>query len=286
MAKAPKSKKVESLTHDKARRINVPTAELQSLADQQEELAPRPPKHYPRARPLPKGETRDRDPDLDPQIVWNGVKINLTKEQAAQLAETGTVEIGDAQLVWRGKDRQDWSDLVVNVPMLYVQEKVHPKAIIDDLKRQTKAVREAASDAPDLFADFNGLTDPEARAEFYQHAMHWQNRMILGDSLQVMASLAEREALRGKVQCIYFDPPAREATHPPYLLLTAGVPAAACASKVLEESARNVQADGSQQSRLCDLSAFRPGPPLCPNNGRRSDSDLGIASDSAPRPRG
>jgi len=207
MAKTPKTKKVESLTHDKARRINVPTAELQSLADQQEELAPRPPKHYLRARPLPKGEARDRDPDLDPQVVWNGVKISLTKEQAAQLAEIGTVEIGDAQLVWRGKDRQDWSDLVVNVPMLYVQEKVHSKAIIDDLKRQTDAAREEASDAPDLFADFNGLTDPEARAEFYQHAMHWQNRMILGDSLQVMASLAEREALRGKVQCIYFDPP-------------------------------------------------------------------------------
>jgi adenine-specific DNA-methyltransferase len=207
MAKVPKTKKVESLTHDKARRINVPTAELQSLADQQEELAPRPPKHYPRARPLPKGETRERDPDLDPQIVWNGVKISLTKDQVAQLAETGTVEIGDAQLVWRGKDRQDWSDLIVNVPMLYVQEKVHPKAIIDDLKRQTDAARETASDAPDLFADFNGLTDPEARAEFYQHAMYWQNRMILGDSLQVMASLAERETLRGKVQCIYFDPP-------------------------------------------------------------------------------
>jgi len=207
MAKSRKDKNVETLTHDKARRLNVPTAELQSLADQQEELAPRPPQHYARARPLAKGETRERDPDLDPQIVWKGVKITLTKEQAKQLAETGTVEIGDAQLVWRGKDRQDWSDLVVNVPMLYVQEKVHPKAIIDDLKRQSEAAREAASDAPDLFADFNGLTDPEARAEFYQHAMHWQNRMILGDSLQVMASLAEREALRSKVQCIYFDPP-------------------------------------------------------------------------------
>jgi adenine-specific DNA-methyltransferase len=207
MVKAPKTRKVESLTHNEARRINVPTAELQSLADQQEELAPRPPKHYPRAHLLPKGETRDRDPDLDPQIVWNGVKISLTKDQLAQLGETGTVEIGDAQLVWRGKDRQDWSDLIVNVPMLYVQEKLHPKAIIDDLKRQTNAARETASDAPDLFADFNGLTDPEARAEFYQHAMHWQNRMILGDSLQVMASLAEREGLRGKVQCIYFDPP-------------------------------------------------------------------------------
>ena len=45
------------------------------------------------------------------------------------------------------------------------------------------------------------------RAEFYQHDQHWSNRMILGDSLQVMASLAEREGLEGKVQCIYFDPP-------------------------------------------------------------------------------
>ncbi len=118
------------------------------------------------------------------------------------------MEIGDAQLVWRGKDTQDWSDLVVQPPPIYVQEKVHPKAIIADLQRQSAARRSAAADTgPDLFADFNGLPDPEARLEFYQHDQHWSNRMILGDSLQVMASLAEREALRGKVQCIYFDPP-------------------------------------------------------------------------------
>lgn len=59
----------------------------------------------------------------------------------------------------------------------------------------------------DLFADFNGLPDEGAKTEFYQHEGKWQNRMILGDSLQVMASLAEREGLRNKVQCIYFDPP-------------------------------------------------------------------------------
>ena len=112
----------------------------------------------------------------------------------------------DPQLVWRGKDEQDWSDLVVPAPPLYIQEKVHPKVLIDDLERQTKAL---AASAPqfDLFADFNGLPSEEARTEFYQHDAHWSNRMILGDSLQVMASLAERESLRGKVQCIYFDPP-------------------------------------------------------------------------------
>ena len=109
---------------------------------------------------------------------------------------------------WRGKDRQDWSDLIVQAPPLYIQEKVHPKAIIDDLTRTHQRGGGNTANAPNLFADFNGV-DPEAsRTEFYQHDQHWSNRMILGDSLfPVMASLAEREGLRGKVQCIYFDPP-------------------------------------------------------------------------------
>jgi adenine-specific DNA-methyltransferase len=113
----------------------------------------------------------------------------------------------DPQLVWRGKDEQDWSDLVVPAPPVYIQEKVHPKVLIDDLERQTKAGQSATESQFDLFSDFNGLPSEEARTEFYQHDAHWSNRMILGDSLQAMASLAERESLRGKVQCIYFDPP-------------------------------------------------------------------------------
>ena len=114
----------------------------------------------------------------------------------------------DPQLVWRGKDQQDWSDLVVHAPPLYIQEKVHPKALIDDLLRQTRESRHDAGEAtPDLFADFNGIPKGVDKTEFYQHDQNWSNRMILGDSLQVMASLAEREGLRGKVQCIYIDPP-------------------------------------------------------------------------------
>jgi adenine-specific DNA-methyltransferase len=114
----------------------------------------------------------------------------------------------DPQLVWRGKDEQDWSDLVVQAPPLFIQEKVHPKVLVDDLLRRTAERRaEPAVAAPDLFAFYDGLPDREARAEAYQHEGNWQNRMILGDSLQVMASLAEREGLRGKVQAIYFDPP-------------------------------------------------------------------------------
>ena len=110
----------------------------------------------------------------------------------------------DPQLVWRGKD--DGESFEVQAPPLFIQEKVHPKALIDDLKR-VAAQGKAPEDQVSLFDDFNGLPSAEARTEFYQHDANWSNRMILGDSLQVMASLADREGLRGKVQCIYIDPP-------------------------------------------------------------------------------
>ena len=210
MARPPKSskssKQVDALKHDAASRRNNPTAEMESFFRRDEDASPMPPKHYPRARPLAEGKTRTAEEPRVPELIWNGARIAITDAQMKELAETGRLTLSDAQLVWRGKDRQDWSDLVVNVPPVYIQEKIHPKAIIDDLKRRTAEKREEATDAPDLFADFNGI-EPDQRAEFYQHDQHWSNRMILGDSLQVMASLAERESLRGKVQCIYFDPP-------------------------------------------------------------------------------
>ena len=113
----------------------------------------------------------------------------------------------DPQLVWRGKDEQDWSDLVVQAPPLYIQEKIHPKVLIEDLKRRSEEGKKSADTQMSLFADFNGMEDQQKETEFYQHDKNWTNRMILGDSLQVMASVTEREGLRGKVQCIYIDPP-------------------------------------------------------------------------------
>jgi len=114
----------------------------------------------------------------------------------------------DPQLVWRGKDEQDWSDLVVHAPPLYIQEKVHPKVLVDDLLKLAKEAKAKEPDSQiDMFADFNGIPEGVDKTEFYKHDQNWSNRMILGDSLQVMASLAERERLRGKVQCIYLDPP-------------------------------------------------------------------------------
>jgi adenine-specific DNA-methyltransferase len=112
----------------------------------------------------------------------------------------------DPQLVWRGKDFEP-DPLEVDAPPIYIQEKILARAIVDDLRHQTKERRADDASQFDFFHDFNGLTDPEAKTEFYAHDQNWSNRMILGDSLLVMASLAEREGLRGKVQCIYMDPP-------------------------------------------------------------------------------
>lgn len=181
MARKPKTpKSIEAITHDDATRKNIPTAEYQSVMKKGDQAPVK--VSYSRDSEGLEEERESRNRDLDPQLVW------------------------------RGKDQQDWSDLVVNAPPLYIQEKVHPKVLIDDLRRRTEAAEkeeeaEQAGAMADLFADFNGLPDDSARTEFYQHDAHWTNRMILGDSLQVMASLAEREGLRGKVQCIYFDPP-------------------------------------------------------------------------------
>jgi adenine-specific DNA-methyltransferase len=133
--------------------------------------------------------------------------LQKEEQQPKQLKYPRNTDL-DPQLVWRGKDEQDWSDLVVQAPPLFIQEKIQPKVLIDDLIRQTRADRQQHSGQQiDLFADFNGIPEGVDRTEFYQHDQNWSNRMILGDSLQVMASLAEREGLRGKVQCIYIDPP-------------------------------------------------------------------------------
>jgi adenine-specific DNA-methyltransferase len=161
------TKSVETITHTEDKRKNIPTIEYRSIVREDQQSPV--PVRYP------------RNPDLDPQLVW------------------------------RGKDEQDWSDLVVHAPPLYIQEKVHPKVLIDDLMRQTEKAKWESEGSKmvqlDLFSDFNGVPEGDAKTEFYQHDQNWSNRMILGDSLQVMASFAEREGLRGKVQCIYFDPP-------------------------------------------------------------------------------
>ena len=118
------------------------------------------------------------------------------------------IEIWILNLVWKDKDERGLVRSHLSRTSLYTfKKKVHPKVLIDDLLKITEKDKKNEEAQIDLFSDFNGLPNEAAKTEFYQHDAHWSNRMILGDSLHVMASLAEREGLRGKVQCIYLDPP-------------------------------------------------------------------------------
>ena len=159
--------KVDAITHADAGRPNLPTAELASVA--------------------PIGALDD-----DVRVAYERRNRDL-----------------DPQLVWSGKDAQDETDLIAPAPPIYIEEKIHPKALIADLMRFSLDRRGEAGEPiqADLFADFNGLPEGADKTAFYQHDARWSNRMILGDSLQAMASLSEREGLRGNVQCIYIDPP-------------------------------------------------------------------------------
>ncbi|MCL4465881.1 MAG: site-specific DNA-methyltransferase [Chloroflexi bacterium] len=109
----------------------------------------------------------------------------------------------DPQLVWKGKDEQDQKPLEVPAVPIYIQEKIHPQAIIEQVRAEAK---KGEPQQMALFSDFNGIAF-EDMVDFYRHEQKWSNRMILGDSLLVMTSLAEKEGLKGKVQMIYLDPP-------------------------------------------------------------------------------
>jgi len=166
--KAPAKKvppQVESVQH-KDKRLNIPTEEQRDfVADAERNPAP---VQYERPLLYP------RDPDADPQLVW------------------------------RGKDEQDIAPLTVPAVPLYIQEKIDPRALVEDLRRTTGTAVDVAQ--PSMFGDFDGLEGYE-KVEFYEHSANWSNRLILGDALLVMNSLAEKEQLRGQVQMIYVDPP-------------------------------------------------------------------------------
>ncbi|MFZ0820643.1 MAG: site-specific DNA-methyltransferase [Candidatus Acidiferrales bacterium] len=164
--KPGKSTRIESTKH-KDKRTNIPTEELRDFVKDDE--------RKPKAVVFP-GLLYARDPSLDPQLVW------------------------------RGKDEQDREQLEALAVPIYIQEKIHPHALIEDLRVEAKKVE--AEESLSLFADFNGIKF-EDLVDFYSHkdGVNWSNRFILGDSLLVMTSLAEKEALKGKVQMIYMDPP-------------------------------------------------------------------------------
>ena len=161
---------VESIQHGD-KRANIPTADAHDFVDPQIE------------------EVRQvryaRDASLDPQLVWRG--------KYPSVVEPGSSVVEPVE-----------TDLVTNVPPIYIQEKIDPRVLVENLRRTAKTQGEEPEYT--LFDTFDGLDELDL-VDFYQHEANWSNRMILGDSQQVMASLAEREQLRGKVQMIYLDPP-------------------------------------------------------------------------------
>ncbi len=156
---------VEALKHQD-KRVNLPTADAAEAFGGSPELEEN------------RRITKQRDPSLDPQLIWKG-KYSEDDPAAA-------------------------TELSVDAPPIYIQEKIDPRVIIENL-RHTAATENEGLELT-LFDTFDGLGELDI-IDFYKHSANWSNRMILGDSLQVMASLSEREALRGQVQMVYIDPP-------------------------------------------------------------------------------
>lgn len=176
-ARKTKKTRIEALTHDEKTRTNIPTAELESLADESntnlDKLS-----YERRNNPDVNPVLYDRDRDLDPQLVW------------------------------RGKDDEDRLPLTIDFSPVYIHEKIHPKTIIDDIRRRSYDGNVTdGEETPNLFSEWAGELSPDDKIEFYKHDLKWANRLILGDSLQVMNSLATKEEIKGKVQCVFLDPP-------------------------------------------------------------------------------
>ena len=167
MSNKPKTKTSITAIRHQDKRVNIPPQELSGFLEDEEKA--------------PKKMLYPRDPSLDPQLVW------------------------------KGKDEQDQEALEVMTVPIYIQEKIQPQAIVENVRREAKRDRGRLAEPEaayqyNMFADFNNIPF-EDLVEFYEHEQNWSNRMVLGDSLLVMNSLAEKEGLKGKVQMIYLDPP-------------------------------------------------------------------------------
>ncbi|MDR2169148.1 MAG: site-specific DNA-methyltransferase [Planctomycetaceae bacterium] len=108
----------------------------------------------------------------------------------------------DPKLDWCGKTEH--TSFNVQTLSLHVHERIDPKRIINELKKSEQ--QKQNEQKQELLFDTN--VKPISQAiEFYKHKENWSNRLIAGDSLLIMNSLLEKEAMAGKIQMVYFDPP-------------------------------------------------------------------------------
>ena len=185
-------REVEDYRHDNATRRNNPPAGIAAQGRIQET----PKQEYAYNPHLPPNLRSDPNGDADklPELLQEARQRALTAEEAKTLADALRHYDGP-WLEWAGK--QETKSFTVDPVALHIHERVSAKALLKVAERQN-VQRE-------LFAD--PQQDYSKAVDFYQHDVDWANRLILGDSLTVMSSLAHREDLAGKVQMIYIDPP-------------------------------------------------------------------------------
>ena len=175
-----------------AKRKNIPPAGLEAQGEIRETPTFR--HHYnPHLPPVLRSAADAVATDALPELLHEATRRPLSESEVAELAKA--LRRHEPWLEWSGKRERPW--FTVDPVALHMHERVSTQAILRVLARQDVQ--------RDLFAD--PQLDYARAVQFYRHDVDWANRMILGDSLQVMASLAHREDLAGKVQMIYVDPP-------------------------------------------------------------------------------
>ena len=184
-------KEVQDYRHDNAKRKNNPPAGIAA----QGKIHEKPKQEYAYNPHLPPNLRFDPNGDADkiPELLQKAQREVLSAEEAKTIADA--LKHHEPWLEWAGK--QEKKSFAVDPVALHIHERVSAKAILK------VAARENVQRS--LFAD--PQQDYAEAVDFYQHDVDWANRLILGDSLTVMSSLAHREDLAGKVQMIYIDPP-------------------------------------------------------------------------------
>jgi len=190
-AKATTDAAVTAIKHA-AKRKNIPPAGLEAHGRIEE--APKLRYEYnPHLPPVLRSASAAGEADKLPELLATARQRALSADEAKQLADA--LRRHEPWLEWSGKREKPWFE--VEPVALHMHERVSTQALLRVLAREDVE--------RDLFAD--PQHDYAKAVQFYQHDVDWANRMILGDSLQVMASLARREDLAGRVQMIYIDPP-------------------------------------------------------------------------------
>ena len=182
---------VQDYRHDDASRKNNPPAGIASHGRVHET----PKQEYAYNPHLPPSLRFDENGDADqlPELLAKAQQQALSADEVQTLA--AAVRHHGPWLEWAGK--QEAESFAVDPVALHIHEHVSAKAIVKIAEREN-VQRELFADPQQEYRD---------AVQFYQHDVDWRNRLILGDSLTVMSSLAQREDLAGKVQMIYIDPP-------------------------------------------------------------------------------